>query len=318
MSRPEGISGGVAPSDQPPDLTALQATDALLDRVAARSATPQDLQDPLIAMLASLAGEVEADPRVAHRADPASLPWPGPGGPADVACGHADGVFPPQVSPTGRAGAHRRVAAGSWVSRLNWQQTANVVGAGTARVVRVGPIVATAASVLIAFGIGAAITGDPMRPIGGIISLISPQSPAPVSVTWVEQTLSEARAAASSGQVQRAQVLLHQAEVKVDGVPQEDAKRRLKAQIAALRKVTGTGQTPSVPLITAGPPPGVGAVSPTLVPTDTPTATDTPVDSASPTPTDSVPPTETTPPTDTPAPTDTETVSSTTDPAPTP
>jgi hypothetical protein len=107
MSRPD-MSGGAAPSEQPPDLTALQATDALLDRVAARSATPQDLQDPLIAMLASLAHEVDADTRVVHGPEAPSLPWPGPGGPADVACGHADAVFPPHVSPTGRAGAHRR------------------------------------------------------------------------------------------------------------------------------------------------------------------------------------------------------------------
>jgi hypothetical protein len=316
VSRPDA-AGGAAPSEQPPDLTALQATDALLDRVAARSATPQDLQDPLIAMLASLADEVDTDTHLTPRAEPAGLPWPGPGGSADIACGHTDAVFPPHVAPTGRAGAHRAAAA-SRVGRLNWQRTASAVGTGTARAVRLGPVIATAASVLIAFGIGAAVSGDPMRPIGGIISLISPQSPAPVSVTWVEQTLSEARAAASSGQVERAQILLHEAEARVDGVPQEDAKRRLKAQIAELRAATDAGKTPSVPLVTASPPPGVGAVSPTAVPTATPTATDTPVDSASPTPTDSVPPTETTPPTDTASPTGTETASSTTDPASTP
>jgi hypothetical protein len=118
--------------------------------------------------------------------------------------------------------------------------------------------------------------------------------------------------------VERAQILLHEAEARVDGVPQEDAKRRLKAQIAALRAQTGAGQTPSVPLVTAPPPAGVGAVSPTLVPTDTPTATDTPVDSTSPTPTEFTPPTESTPPTDTPSPTDTSSVSPSTDAAPTP
>jgi|GEM_PF-3966410 len=323
MTRPDGPPAGgswpdgIAPAELPPDLTALQATDALLDRLGARAATSHDLHDPLVALLASLADEVDAGPAhrpgdravVAPRPEPASSPWP------------ADAVFPPHVPRTRRAGAHRREAA-SRADRPAGGWAARAVGAGTARLVRVGPMVATAAAVLIAFGIGGAITGDPMRPLSGVISLLSPQDTQPVSVASVEMTIARARTAASNGQVDQARRLLHDAETRIDAVPGEDAKARLRAQIAAVQAVTGPAPTPAAPLITATPPPGVVAVSPTDTPTtDSPTTTGSPTDPATSTPTDSTPPTESTPPTDTPTPTVTDSASSagdTTSPTPGP
>ena len=157
------------------DLSELAATDALLDRLASRSASEEDLRDPMALALNSLLTEIDAE----AQADPATarlvevlagrpLYIDGPsvdealidltadsGKPvAEVAAEPEEPAGPPAAVPITAARSRR------------WQVAASKVSA---------PVAAASIAILVLLGggVSAAVAGDPMAPLNGVGSVMA-------------------------------------------------------------------------------------------------------------------------------------------------
>ena len=190
------------------DFVALQATDALLDRLGGRGPTPADLADPVTALLAGLARDVDIETDAARQVRQVLA---GRTSRAGQWFEHPDAVFPRPIPPrSARAAAHRRAT--------------DAAHAAASRVARALPAAAAAAGVLLAVsgGVSAAVTGDPMAPItsiGRVVTLLAPDQANSSTLSSVRRTVAEARAAADQGEVERARRLLVSARHGLPAVP---------------------------------------------------------------------------------------------------
>jgi hypothetical protein len=292
--RGPGAPGGPAERPEPPvDLNAfaeLQATEALLDRLARRDPLDDDLDDPLAGLLAELTRDVDIETDASRRF-------------RAVLAGRTaqDGQWrlePPSTGPIplvqGRAAAHRR--------------DLDHPGGFVRQVIRALPVMGAAAGVLLAVagGVVAAVTGDPMAPITGINSALN--APQTVSYERVQQQIQRAARAVSTGDSGRARQLIDNAKDGLDEVASPQ-KSELNEQISDVEQSLSTASPTAAPTPSAGRTPdqtapvsaptgtGTGSAPPTGTatatsteppPTSTATATQTPPDTASPTPTTAV------------------------------
>lgn len=256
------------------EFAALQATDALLDRLGGRRALDDDLADPLAGLFAELTRDVDLETDASRRF-------------RAVLAGRTaqDGSWrlePPSTGPIpeipARAAAHRREARGHG-------------GRVTRELFRLLPSMGVAAAVVtvVAGGVVAAVTGDPMAPIAVVNEALG--APQTVSYQQVQESIRSARQAVRTGDPQRARNLIDQAKDDLDKVaaPQQpelgrqitNVEQSLTSSPTAVPTAAPT-RTPdqSAPVATpSGTVTGTGTATATA--TDTPTAT--PTDTGTPT-----------------------------------
>ncbi|GAB6901301.1 hypothetical protein [Kineosporia succinea] len=155
---------------EPPtaDLSELTATDALLDRLAARDASEQDLLDPTAMALNTLLTEIDAEAgadnamaRLVEVLAGRPLYIDGPSVTADVSAGAApETIDLTDAAPDVPVAAVPITAARS-SRRRRWQVAASKVSA---------PVAAASIAVMVVLGggVSAAVAGDPMAPLDGV------------------------------------------------------------------------------------------------------------------------------------------------------
>lgn len=270
-------------SDQPTaDLSELAATDALLDRLGARSPSEQDLLDPTALALNSLLADIDADtgadsaaarlvevlagrplyldgPSVAaeelidlttsEKAEKVAEPAPESGKP-DQDDDETGGLRPVPIT----AARSRR-----------WKAAAGKVTAPVAAA-------SIAVMVLLGGGVSAAVTGSPLSPLSGVGSVVAKLPGVSSGSEKREDKLKQAQAElvlarelVASNPTQAA-VHLRTAQQMLAELPNEDtADLDVEAQLLATQIPVDGGTTdPSVP--------GVTSVATTDVPAATPTA----------------------------------------------
>jgi hypothetical protein len=268
MNRYEGLELGGSP-----DLEALRRTDELLDRLGRREPVARDLDDPVAAALAVLAGDVDLDlvPAMQTRAamtEAGLWPLPGPGERAGAQGQPADrdlqqrrpdvGIAAPRPMPDGDA---------LWADPAA-QPTAGVRTRGRraavpARpeldhpwVLRIRPragIAAAAVLVLLGGGVSAAVTSDSINPLTGIAAAVARLTDSRTvaqeqAQTQVSAKLAQAWAAARTGNGPAAQMLIAAVKSQIHNLAGQDQKaisQQINQLQGALTAVEGGWASPS-------------------------------------------------------------------------
>ncbi len=183
------------PAGSPVDLELLQETDALLDRLGARTPTPDDLDDPIAAALAVFAAGIDLDPvpvartRRALSADGGLLAAPHPSPPAAAALA-VDRELPtllPAVAhgPTGSGADPTGHAAA--VDARGFDGSGGEAGEVPASLsLRLLPLLAvTGSAVLLSMGAAAAVSGgqsvNPAQVVRFVVGQVQGTNPVPGS-----------------------------------------------------------------------------------------------------------------------------------------
>ncbi|MFI7588175.1 hypothetical protein ACIB24_13990 [Spongisporangium articulatum] len=294
----------------PADIAAVQATDALLDRLGLGTTTSEDRQDALVGALVALRTDLEepgGDPGVdmarllevlgerplylvdGEEADEATeLPIHlGRGAETDgrlvvdltaLAASSPDGLpesnIEPVPEPVGLAAFTARAARVADQLREKAPGHALLPAASVVALLVLG----------LSSGVSGVVTGDPMAPVSGVgrvLSALPGVSSDRSDVQAFQDKLSQAKDLAAKQQQDEAKTVLDQAEQKIDELP---AAKQSDAAVALQQARQELGvQNPTA---SATPAPSVGpSVTTDASPTPTPTApSDSPSASVTPTP----------------------------------
>ncbi|NLT57136.1 MAG: hypothetical protein GXX79_21750 [Actinomycetales bacterium] len=259
------------------DILELQATDALLDRLAARATTTEDRLDDAVALLVSLTDEVDAGhPVVPTVAQLRSAADEGRDDPAGT---------PP--APALRSG--RRRAEGRAITVFTTPRGRTERGTGRPRVVtdprsiRLSTVAAVAATAAMVLTLGSLSLGaTPLDSVGGIIAHLT-HGEKQLQVEQAEELLAQAQAAMDAGRSEEAAVLLAQARAQLAGVDQDvaadvlDGINLVQSQIGPVNTPPGTPaggeQTTTTTVKSQG---SQASSTPSTTPTTTTVSTPTP------------------------------------------
>jgi len=227
----------------PPGVDELRSSDELFDRLGRRAPGPSDLDDPLIATLAVLAGDVDLLPvpvSASRRALTGAGAWPVAALDAPLNEAGGPGAVPSWFTTASlpRPSVPARLPAGPTPS------TGRPARSGHPRVLRLRPsagVVVAAALVLVGGGVAAVVTMGNRDPLAGISSVVDPggSSAHPLTRAGLVDRVEAARAAVRHGDLSRARRILDEVDDQLSTLAPAD-RQAVATRVAGVERELAT------------------------------------------------------------------------------